>query len=100
MADHTRKSGWTLERRARQSAAIHRWAPWTKSTGPKTLAGKAVSSRNGLTTTRRELARYRRATRALLAEADRLVRHAKGLRRGRPPKAEFDLLEWESGGVS
>ncbi|OIN85294.1 MAG: hypothetical protein AUJ12_09610 [Alphaproteobacteria bacterium CG1_02_46_17] len=37
---------WTSERRARQSAAIKRWAPWTKSTGPKTHAGKKKSSMN------------------------------------------------------
>ena len=40
------EAGWTPERRARHAAAIRRWAPWTKSTGPKTAAGKARSSRN------------------------------------------------------
>jgi len=41
-----RKSGWTPERRARQSMRIKIWAPWTRSTGPKTAAGKAKSARN------------------------------------------------------
>ena len=39
-------SRWTPERRAKQSAAIHRWAPWTRATGPRTINGKARSSRN------------------------------------------------------
>lgn len=33
-------SGWTPERRAKQAAAIRRWKPWTRSTGPRTEAGK------------------------------------------------------------
>ena len=42
-------SGWTDERRAKHSAAIRRWAPWTRSTGPRTVAGKAISRCNALT---------------------------------------------------
>jgi hypothetical protein len=38
--------GWCQERRARQAAAIREWRPWERSTGPRTTAGKAVSSRN------------------------------------------------------
>ena len=38
--------GWTLERRAQQSAAIRRWQPWAKSTGPRTTDGKARAARN------------------------------------------------------
>jgi hypothetical protein len=38
--------GWSDERRARQSAAIHSWSPWTKSTGPVTEDGKRASPRN------------------------------------------------------
>ena len=37
---------WSLERKAKQSQAIRQWQPWTKSTGAKTLQGKAVVSRN------------------------------------------------------
>ena len=40
------KSAWTPERRARQAEIIRRTKPWEKSTGPKTEAGKASSSRN------------------------------------------------------
>ena len=40
------KSRWTPERRAKASQDIHRWAPWLRSTGPKTKAGKAASSAN------------------------------------------------------
>lgn len=39
-------NGWTQARRERQAAAIHGWQPWSKSTGPRTEAGKARSSRN------------------------------------------------------
>jgi hypothetical protein len=37
---------WTHERRLKQSQAIHRWQPWTKSTGAKTPDGKAKVSKN------------------------------------------------------
>lgn len=36
----------TQAHRARKSELIHAWKPWEKSTGAKTLQGKAVSSRN------------------------------------------------------
>lgn len=39
-------SSWTPERRAKQAEAIRRWQPWSKSTGPRTEAGMARSSRN------------------------------------------------------
>lgn len=41
-----RSSGWSDARRARHAAAIRSWAPWMKSTGPKTRAGKARSAQN------------------------------------------------------
>ena len=37
---------WTTEERLKQSQLIQSWQPWNKSTGAKTLEGKAVSSRN------------------------------------------------------
>jgi len=37
---------WTPERKAKQSQAIRQWRPWLKSTGAKTVEGKAVVSRN------------------------------------------------------
>jgi hypothetical protein len=40
------KSGWSPERRARQAARIRLWAPWARSTGPKTATGKRKSSAN------------------------------------------------------
>lgn len=42
-------AGWTPERRKRQSEAIKRWKPWAKSTGPKSLEGKAAVSGNAWT---------------------------------------------------
>lgn len=40
------KSGWSPARRAAQAAAIRRWQPWAKSTGPRTAHGKAKSAQN------------------------------------------------------
>jgi hypothetical protein len=37
---------WTKAQRAKQSKAIRTWEPWEKSTGPKTLEGKAVVVKN------------------------------------------------------
>lgn len=37
---------WTAERRAQQAELIRLHRPWDFSTGPRTLAGKAASSRN------------------------------------------------------
>lgn len=39
---------WTPEERQRQRELIQRWKPWTKSTGPKTIVGKARASKNSL----------------------------------------------------
>lgn len=39
-------SSWTPERRARQAALIRTWRPWARATGPRTLEGKAKTSRN------------------------------------------------------
>lgn len=41
-----RASGWSDARRARHAAAIRRWKPWAKSTGPRTVDGKAKSAQN------------------------------------------------------
>ncbi len=41
-----KESGWTLERRKKQSEAIRQWKPWKQSTGARTLEGKALVSRN------------------------------------------------------
>lgn len=41
-------AGWTLERRARQARIIQRWKPWLKSTGPRSVSGRARSSQNAI----------------------------------------------------
>ena len=41
------KSRWTPEAREKQRQAIHRWKPWTRSTGPRTAQGKTQSALNG-----------------------------------------------------
>lgn len=47
-------NGWTDERRARQAALIHNWKPWKHSTGARSAAGRAVSSRNAFRFTQRK----------------------------------------------
>lgn len=39
---------WTEEQKQKQREAIQQWAPWKKSTGPRTDSGKQKSSRNSL----------------------------------------------------
>jgi hypothetical protein len=51
-------NGWTDERRARQAELIRGWAPWEKSTGPKTPEGIAVSSRNAHRVTIRKCLKF------------------------------------------
>ena len=43
---HNKATGWTPERRKKQSEAIRQWQPWNQSTGPKSLEGKAAVARN------------------------------------------------------
>lgn len=38
--------GWSPQRQATQAAAIQKWRPWERSTGPRTALGKSRSSRN------------------------------------------------------
>ena len=54
----TTSKRWTAEARARQAALIHTWAPWSKSTGPKSVEGKRRAGQNGRRANplRRELA--------------------------------------------
>jgi hypothetical protein len=57
-------TAWTPERKARQSALIRTWKPWTRSTGPRTATGKAEASRNrlkALEKARQEVANARKA---------------------------------------
>ena len=60
-------SGWTLNRRARQSLLIRRWRPWEKSTGPNTPEGKRKVSLNA----------YKGGARPLLRTLARILREQK-----------------------
>lgn len=56
------KTGWTEQRRARQAEIIRMTQPWIKSTGPRTIEGKTVSSQNARTPeVFREIAERRKA---------------------------------------
>jgi len=57
-------SGWTTQRRQRQSELIQDWQPWEQSTGPRTAEGKAKSSRNA----------FKGGTRPLFRMIDRVLR--------------------------
>lgn len=39
---------WTMEERLKQSEAIRRWKPWLKSTGARTVKGKAKVAKNAI----------------------------------------------------
>ena len=41
-------SGWTNERRRKHAAAMRRWRPWEKSTGPRTADGKRRAAMNAV----------------------------------------------------
>jgi len=66
-------NGWTPERRKRQAELIRQWAPWAKSTGPKSQEGKAAVARNS----------WRGGHRQQLRELSKMVnaeiRHAREL---------------------
>jgi len=83
-----RRSAWTDERRAKQAEAIRRWAPWTRSTGPRTAAGKAVSAKNArLQGVRAEVAIIRLAAAASMRELSTLLREIERLRDKRTRRA-------------
>lgn len=59
---------WTMAQRERQAALIRTWEPWKHATGPRTPKGKAVSSKNAVNYSCRELLReMARTNRALVA---------------------------------
>lgn len=75
-------SGWSAERRAKHAAAIRRWKPWLKSTGPKSRAGKRRAARNAFkshiyTDPMRLLTLALRAQRRYLSEINRYSRMKK-----------------------
>ncbi len=94
-----RASGWSTERRAAHAAAMRRWKPWERSTGPRTAAGKARAARNALKhglyarpmrTLRRLLRRQRRFVRAIRVTLALWRRH------GLPetPRGRIETLLW------
>ena len=68
-------NGWTPERRAMQTALIHTWKPWERSTGARTAAGKARSSRNA-----DKPESFNRRIQAMKLEVKALVSQAKEIR--------------------
>ena len=82
------KRGWSDERRATHAAAIRRWAPWTRSTGPRTSTGKARSSRNAWKHGKRSV--ETQLLRAILVNQKRL--HAAAARYARHKSATNELL--------
>lgn len=69
---HRSRSGWSEERRARHRAAIRTWAPWQKSTGPRTDGGKRVSAHNA--TKHGKFSAETRAVRTWLCESARFLK--------------------------
>jgi hypothetical protein len=75
------KAAWTPERRARQAEIIRQAKPWEQSTGPKTQAGKAASSRNACSS---EFEREARSMRAEIMASARLILGRRRSRRSNP----------------
>jgi hypothetical protein len=75
-------SRWTDERRAQQSAAIHRWRPWESCRGPRTAEGKASSSKNAFKPD--SFPKQFAAIRHDLACVNRMLKAIVARRRGRP----------------
>ncbi len=67
-------NGWTPERRARQAELIRGWKPWNHSTGPRTDAGKAISSANREKSLQAASEAVEQARRNLVAARARLER--------------------------
>lgn len=68
---------WTDEQKAKQSALIHRWQPWTHSTGARTPEGKKISSMNVLVGNANRAAALeiaKQELKAVQAKIDRLTR--------------------------
>ena len=65
-------NGWTQERKDKMRLQIQRWKPWEKSTGAKTVEGKAKSSRNAYKNGSSE-------ARMLLREFSRLLNEGRKL---------------------
>ena len=90
-----RPKGWTPERRARQAALIRSWAPWRRSTGPKTEAGKARCSKNALKhghrsrATIREYQRIRYVLRLAARNIAMLRVHIRARDQAARPKIKF-----------
>lgn len=88
-------SAWTPERRAKQAEAIKRWRPWDQSTGPKTDAGKAASSRNAYKGYRDQQALLVEMNRAR-HEVEAIVSAARGgrlVRQGEPLVLDYENSE-------
>ena len=64
---------WTQERRQRQRELIQLWRPWERSTGAKTVEGKAKVSKNAIK------AGNSREIRELLQNLNRLLKGQKDL---------------------
>jgi len=100
-------NGWTGQRRTGQAAAIRRWRPWERSTGPRTAQGKARISRNAYRGGERQF--QRAAARVLMQLSPRIAAgdveaQAEIRRRILPGNAELffrclELARSETGGT-
>ncbi len=83
--------GWTEERRKKHAESIKRWKPWNKSTGPRSAAGKARSSKNALKHGQRSA--EMRLLRSLIASQKRLHTLAARAAREKHQKRANELLD-------
>ena len=76
--------GWNSERRARQAELIRNWKPWNRATGPKSLEGKAKSSKNSY-----KNGEYTKEALNQMRELKELINFCKGSLGKAPKQDEF-----------
>jgi len=69
---------WTDEQKAKQSALIHSWKPWERSTGARTPEGRAKSAKNVLVGNANRAAALAIARQELRAAADKVMKLSRG----------------------
>ena len=86
---------WTPEARAKQAALIHRWKPWSSSTGPRTSTGKSTVAKNadrGKAASRREARWLMKLSKYCFRQFDLIQCEERDLARA-VRTGRFDLFE-------
>ena len=86
---------WTPDAHARQAQIVHRWKPWSSSTGPRTSTGKSTVAKNadrGKAAWRREALWLMKLSKYCVRQFDLLQCEGRDLA-GAVRTGRFDLFE-------